>query len=266
MAVREVMLLLKAAAGFTGSCVAIVVSASLLVTSCNRFAAVSNTSTPPCIVPHGSGPGYDAAIGNQQNDKSVCITIGERLLVVLSAGATNASKWRAIHVSRSGILHIAPLTLMFSRGTTGTNFKATDVGTVELTAQRPACAPALSAITCDTIEIWRASIIVRAPPKPSGTGIYGSVMAGPTCPVERAGQPCPPKPVAAVVDVRNVDGVMAASTHTDRAGRYAVSVRPGRYVVLVITGAIYPRCPNDAVTVPSGSRLRADISCDTGIR
>jgi len=260
------MLLLKAATGFTGPLVAIVVSASLLVTSCNRFAAVPNTSSPPCIVPHGSGPGYDASIGNHQNDKSVCITIGERLLVVLSAGATNAPRWRAIHVSRSGILHIAPLTLMLSRGTTGTNFKATDVGTVELSSQRPACAPALSATTCDTIEIWRASIIVRAPPKPSRTGIYGSVMAGPTCPVERAGHPCPPKPVTAVVDVRNVYGDIVASTHTDSAGRYAVSVRPGTYAVLVITGAIFPRCPIDTVTVLSGSPRRVDISCDTGIR
>src|SRR5487761_2182734 len=132
------MLLSKTAAGFMGIFVAIAVSANLLVMLSNALATVLNATTPSCLVPHGSGPGYNASIGNQQNGKSVCITVGERLLVVLSAGAPNASPWRAIHVSKSGILQIAPITLMFSRGTTGTNFKAVRLGTVQLTAQRPA--------------------------------------------------------------------------------------------------------------------------------
>ena len=266
-----VMLMSKLAGAFLGVLSAIAISAALLTTSSNGLSTVPNASTPSCLVPHGSGPGYNASIGNQQNGKSVCITIGERLLVVLSAGAPNAAPWRGIHVSKTTVLQIAPLTLMFSRGTTGMNFKAVHLGTVQLTAQRPACAPVPSgAATCDAIQLWRATVIVRASPnalpRPSGTGVYGIVTAGPTCPVERVGQPCPPRPVAAEVDVRNAAGNTVASTHTDSAGRYAVSVSPGSYELLVITGTMFPRCPSSSVTVTSGSPVRTDISCDTGIR
>jgi len=261
----------KIAGAFLGVLMAIAVPTALLATPSIGLTTVLNATTPSCLVPHGSGPGYNASIGNQQSGKSVCITVGERLLVVLSAGAPNASPWRAIHVSKSGILQIAPITLMFSRGTTATNFKAVRVGTVQLTAERPACSPVPSgAATCDTIEAWRATVIVRsspnALPRPSGTGIVGLVTAGPTCPVERVGQPCPPRPVVAEIDVRNADGSTVASTHTDGAGRYAVSVKPGRYALAVITGTTFPRCPGTTVTVTPGSPLRTDISCDTGIR
>ncbi len=251
--------------------VAVAVSSSVLAKTSNGLAIAPSASSLSCFVPHGSGPGYNASIGNQQSGKSVCITVGERLLVVLSAGEANASPWRAIRSSKPGILQIAPLTLMFTRGTTGTNFKAIRVGSVELTAERPTCAPAPSGVaTCDAIELWRAKVIVRAPapalPRPSGTGIYGLVLASPTCPVERIGQLCPPRPVAGEVDVRDSGGKTAASTHTDSLGRYAVSLNPGRYTLVVVTGAAFPRCPNDVVAVPSKAPLRVDITCDTGIR
>ena len=35
----------------------------------------------------------------------------------------------------------------------------------------------------------------------AGTGAFGYVTAGPTCPVERADQPCPPRPVNVVFAV-----------------------------------------------------------------
>ena len=261
----------KTAVGLLSMLAAICTSVSVLAAPSNGYATVANVSVPRCLIPHGSGPGYDASIGNQQNGKSVCITVGERLLVVLSSGEPNASAWRAIHVSKPGILQVAPLTLMFSRGTVGTNFKATRIGSVKITSERPACPQAPSgAPTCDAIELWRVTVIVSALtstlPKPSGTGIYGLLVASPTCPVERIGQPCPPRPVVAEIDIRTTDGSTAAFTHTDSAGRYAVSVRPGHYALIVITGATFPRCPSREVTVSSGSPLRADITCDTGIR
>lgn len=220
---------------------------------------------------HGPGPGYNASIGNQQNGKSVCINVGERLLVVLSAGKPDAWPWGAIHTSKLGILQPAPLTIMFSRGITGRNFKAAHVGAVELTAQRSACAPVASGpATCGGIQRWRVTVFVRASPsvipRPSGTGVYGIVTAGPTCPVERVDLPCPPRPVAAEVEVRDAAGTTIASTHSDSSGRYAVSVNPGGYALVVITGATFPHCPSDPVTITSRTPLRSDISCDTGIR
>ena len=261
----------KGIAGLTAVLVAIAVSAGLLVSPSNPVTVAPVAPASPCIVPVGGGPGYDASIGNRQSGDSICITVGERLLVLLSGGAPNATPWRAIHLSTSGVLEYAPLTLMLSRGLTGANFRATRLGRVELSAERPVCAAVSPASpTCDAIESWRATVIVGASPnvtsKPSGSGIYGFVMEGPTCPVERIGRPCPLQPVVAEVDVRNVNANAVETAHTNGAGRYLLSLSPGRYAVKVITKTLFPRCPGETVTVRSGSPLRVDIQCDTGIR
>jgi hypothetical protein len=100
----------------------------------------------------------------------------------------------------------------------------------------------------------------------AGTGAYGQVTAGPTCPVERADHPCPPRPVVAEVDARDASGRTVATTRTDQAGSYSLSLAPGTYTLVAVTGQTYPRCPPTPVTVGSGGPTRADISCDTGIR
>src|SRR5438105_15334458 len=80
---------------------------------------------------------------------------------------------------------------------------------------------------------------------PRGT-VTGRVTAGPTCPVERAGHPCPPAPVSAVVQAR-AQGRVAASTHTDERGRYTLPLRAGAYRRVAVTTEGYPRCaPRDA--------------------
>jgi hypothetical protein len=105
-----------------------------------------------------------------------------------------------------------------------------------------------------------------APPPPAGTGAYGSVLASPTCPVERVGQPCPPQPVAAEVDGRDANGRTVATTHTDTAGHYRLALAPGSYILVAVTGSMFPRCPATPVTVTPGPAVRQDINCDTGIR
>ncbi|NUP75728.1 MAG: carboxypeptidase regulatory-like domain-containing protein [Sinomonas sp.] len=107
-----------------------------------------------------------------------------------------------------------------------------------------------------------------APPlmPPSGVGLYGYVTAGPTCPVERPGHPCPPRPVSASIEARKPDGVTVASTFSDSYGRYALDISPGSYLLVVVTPSPFPRCPETPVTVRPGSAARADVSCDTGIR
>ncbi len=101
---------------------------------------------------------------------------------------------------------------------------------------------------------------------PHGAGAYGYVTAGPTCPVERPDQPCPPRPVSAVVEARDSGGSTVASVTSDSFGRYALGLSPGAYVLVVVTANDWPRCSDTHVTVPPGSAARADISCDTGIR
>lgn len=104
------------------------------------------------------------------------------------------------------------------------------------------------------------------PAPPPATGAYGTVTAGPTCPVERAGQPCPPRPVSARIDAHAADGRVAASTQSGADGSYRIGLPPGNYTLVVVTGSTYPRCPDTPVTVAPGAATRADISCDTGIR
>lgn len=101
---------------------------------------------------------------------------------------------------------------------------------------------------------------------PGGAGAYGYVTAGPTCPVERPDQPCPPRPVAATIDARDLGDATLSSTPSDSFGRYALALSPGSYVLVVVTPNGWPRCPETRVTVQAGAAVRADISCDTGIR
>jgi hypothetical protein len=102
-------------------------------------------------------------------------------------------------------------------------------------------------------------------PRSTGT-LVGRVTAGPTCPVERAGHPCPPRPVAATVQARTTHGQVVGSTHTDPDGRYRLELRPGRYTVVAVTPKAWPRCSPTTATVTVHHTTRAVVSCDTGIR
>ena len=96
--------------------------------------------------------------------------------------------------------------------------------------------------------------------------MHGRVTAGPTCPVERPDQPCPPSPVAGRVEAIDAAGHTAGNATTDADGRYAIALPPGAYTLRVATEAMFPMCPDTAVSVPSGPPVAADVDCDTGIR
>jgi Carboxypeptidase regulatory-like domain len=92
------------------------------------------------------------------------------------------------------------------------------------------------------------------------------ISAGPTCPVERLGQPCSPRPVSAEVDAHARDGRTVTTTHSDPDGDYRLTLAAGQYTLVVVTSNGFPRCPSTALTVTDGPPARADVSCDTGIR
>jgi len=97
--------------------------------------------------------------------------------------------------------------------------------------------------------------------------VSGSVTAGPTCPVERVGQPCPPAPVHATVVATGAAGEPVAQATTEADGHYAFTVPPGRYTFSVeATGGFLPRCPTKSATVKLGPPEQVDFVCDTGIR
>ncbi len=130
---------------------------------------VPPTAVPAaCTVPHHPGPGYNASITNQQNGHRVCIGLGEKLLVFLSAPSPQASAWRQITAAPPGILRVAPLSLMLPKGVTATNFLAERRGVVQITSERSACGPAPpGGATCDVILLWRATVVVQAQYRPS---------------------------------------------------------------------------------------------------
>ena len=130
-----------------------------------------------------------------------------------------------------------------------------------------ATVPTKAAITTTSGRAPSTSTTTPPPLLPrSGEGAFGFVTAGPTCPVERQGQPCPPRPVSAEIDAHNAGGATVGSTRTDSHGRYALDLSPGSYELVAVVMSSLPRCPNTPVDVQRGSATRLDISCDTGIR
>jgi hypothetical protein len=104
------------------------------------------------------------------------------------------------------------------------------------------------------------------PPAPRGSGVYGYVTAGPTCPVERPGQPCSPRPLVVTVQALDPSGRQVGVARSDAAGRYLIALPPGRYTLTAVGSSPLPRCPPTMVTIGADAAIRADISCDTGIR
>jgi hypothetical protein len=105
------------------------------------------------------------------------------------------------------------------------------------------------------------------PPLPlAGSGVHGTVTAGPTCPVEQPGNPCPPRPVMAEITARDSSGVAIGTTRSQVDGRYALLLPAGRYTLTADPGSAFPRCAAAQATIPAGQVVETNITCDTGIR
>jgi hypothetical protein len=104
---------------------------------------------------------------------------------------------------------------------------------------------------------------------PHGT-LSVDVVAGPTCPVEQAENPCPPVRVAErPVTIVTPAGAVVATATTDAQGHFSIVLTPGAYVIQV---AIVPGAPGlrqdspGNVTVVDGQTTSVQIMLDTGIR
>jgi hypothetical protein len=119
-----------------------------------------------------------------------------------------------------------------------------------------------------------AGAAVPAAPDPATTRpaaatgvIFGIVQAVPTCPVESAYHACRPRPIGdAELRARSARTGLTFSARTSTGGHFFVRLRPGEYVLTVATTAVFPRCPPVGVSVRSGTAVRTNITCDTGIR
>ena len=101
-----------------------------------------------------------------------------------------------------------------------------------------------------------------------GTGIQGTVQAGPTCPVERINSPCPPQPLAATVVVRDGSGTEVTRFHSGADGRFKVDLAPGSYTLvgLNIGTGFLPRPIPTSVAVTRGAYTSINVEYDSGIR
>ena len=107
-----------------------------------------------------------------------------------------------------------------------------------------------------------------SPATPLNSGIQGIVQVGPTCPVERINSPCPPRPMAATVVVRNNQGADITRFQSGADGRFKVGLAPGTYTLvgLPIGSSFLPRPIPTNVTVVAGSYTSVNVEYDSGIR
>ena len=105
----------------------------------------------------------------------------------------------------------------------------------------------------------------------SDTGVRGTVMLGPLCPVEVVGTPtpCPDQPVNGIVTASD-EGGEVARVHTDVVGRFEMPLDPGTYTVVVVldndSGGGPPTPIPQTVVVRQGSFTEVNLEVDSGIR
>lgn len=114
-------------------------------------------------------------------------------------------------------------------------------------------------------------------PSPSGTvvpkpvtasGIRGSVILGPTCPVQRIPPDprCADKPYATTLVAKNTSGSVVKTFSSDVSGAFKVSLPAGIYSVGPAQQAYLPRASFQDVIVKTGVFTDITIQFDSGIR
>lgn len=108
----------------------------------------------------------------------------------------------------------------------------------------------------------------RGPSSSGDSGIRGTVLLGPTCPVETLESPCPDRPLADA-EIRVLrGGDVVATARSDGEGRFAVALDPGRYEVQAVVeegGPGMSAKPVD-VLVTNGVFSDVNVPVDSGIR
>ena len=104
---------------------------------------------------------------------------------------------------------------------------------------------------------------------PYNSGVRGTVLLGPTCPVARIppDPACADKPYAtAILVYRTGSKSPFIIGNSSSSGTFEFSLPPGSYTLAAKGGTMLPRCNETSVTVVPDAYATANISCDTGIR
>lgn len=141
---------------------------------------------------------------------------------------------------------------------------------VSLAACAPGGASATSSSSASALSPTATSTVAPGSTDTSSKGtLRGLVEASPTCPVEQAEQPCPPKPVAnRTVLIETPGGTVVTQVTTDQSGQFVIDLPAGTYALHVAPGATpFPiqRKPQ-TVTVEAGQTVQVTVELDSGIR
>jgi hypothetical protein len=98
------------------------------------------------------------------------------------------------------------------------------------------------------------------------SGIRGQALAGPQCPVEVQGSPCPDLPFEGTVIATETQSSEEFTVETDAQGRFELSLEPGTYEVSIVSETSPPFAKPQTVTVEPGTFTEIVVSVDTGIR
>jgi hypothetical protein len=98
------------------------------------------------------------------------------------------------------------------------------------------------------------------------SGIRGRALAGPQCPVEIEGSPCPDLPWQGTVVATDAASGEESTVTTDSEGRFELSLAPGTYEVAIVAESSPTFAKPQTVEVEEGSFTEIVVSVDTGIR
>ncbi|HUX35614.1 MAG TPA: hypothetical protein VMV71_01110 [Candidatus Paceibacterota bacterium] len=104
---------------------------------------------------------------------------------------------------------------------------------------------------------------------PYNSGVRGTVLLGPACPVERIPPDpgCADKSYSVNISVFHAGAsALYASGKSDENGIFQFSLPPGSYTLKAESGSMFPRCGSADVTVGPIGYATTTIFCDTGIR
>ncbi len=98
------------------------------------------------------------------------------------------------------------------------------------------------------------------------SGIQGRALAGPQCPVQLEGSPCPDRPWRGTVVATDVGSGARSTVRTDADGRFRLALDPGTYDVSIDADGGPPFAKPQRITVRAGAFTDVRVAVDTGIR
>ena len=102
------------------------------------------------------------------------------------------------------------------------------------------------------------------------SGIFGTVLYGPVCPVEQdPPEPgCEDRPYRAHLEVATAEGGRTVKEFESQAdGTFRVAVAPGAYLIRSPSdSSAPPSCASEGFVVAEGRYTEVAVQCDSGIR